>query len=542
MADAHDLPDHGIPDAVAKPRSSRSLQLVWLVPLVAALAGGWLAVHAILKKGPSITITFSTAEGLEAGKTRLKYKDVEIGTVSSIELAEDRSGVVVHADMVKQSESLLTEDAKFWVVRPRISGSNVSGLGTLFSGAYIGVDAGQSTTEQRDFVGLDTPPVVTGGKPGQQFTLKSESLGSLDIGSPVYFRQIQVGQVVAYELDADGKGVTLRIFVNAPYDRFVKARTRFWNASGLDLALDSSGFRVNTESLVSILIGGVAFQNLTDTPDQPPEPNAAFNLFADRSSALRQPDTVIESMILVFRESVRGLAVGAPVDFRGITIGEVTAINIDFDREQKQFLIVVKADIYPQRLFSRYRKGATPAVERGHALVDTMISRGLRAQLRQGNLLTGQLYVALDFFPAERAKRAQPGHKANEIPTIPSSMTELQSTLANIAKKIEALPLQEVAGDLRQALQTFDKTLKEVEQLSGNLNAELAPEVRATLVEARKTLSTAQSVLSAESPMQQDLRSALIEVSRAAEALRTLAETLERQPESLLRGKKETAR
>ncbi|MBS1138079.1 MAG: hypothetical protein H6R11_2033 [Proteobacteria bacterium] len=246
-----ELPE--IPAAVAVPRRRWSPSLVWLIPIVAAVIGGWLAVKGILERGPTVTIGFNTAEGLEAGKTRIKYKDVDIGLVKSIALAEDRKGVVVTAELTKQAEDFLVEDTRFWVVRPRVAGGSVSGIGTLFSGAYIGFDAGKSAVPRREFTGLETPPVVTAGLPGRHFILTSEDLGFLDIGAPIYFRRIPVGQVVAFELDKDGAGVTFKIFINAPYDRYVTGNTRFWQASGVDVTLDAGGFRVNTESLASIL-------------------------------------------------------------------------------------------------------------------------------------------------------------------------------------------------------------------------------------------------------------------------------------------------
>ncbi|MGH6784583.1 MAG: intermembrane transport protein PqiB, partial [Sphingomicrobium sp.] len=233
-----------IPEAV--PVRRRSVQIVWIIPIVAALIGGWLAVMAILERGPTIRITFKTAEGLEAGKTTIKYKNVNMGTVTRIELSEDRSRVIATAEVTPRAEGFLVADTRFWVVRPRIAGSQVSGLGTLVSGSYIGVDIGTSTKRKRKFTGLETPPIVTADLPGLEFVLSGEDLGSLDIGSPVYFRRIQVGQVVAFALDKGGEGVTLRIFVHAPYDRYVTASTHFWQASGIDLTLDAAGIKVQT--------------------------------------------------------------------------------------------------------------------------------------------------------------------------------------------------------------------------------------------------------------------------------------------------------
>jgi paraquat-inducible protein B len=266
MAELPRNPDlAGIPEARGEPKSRWTFQVVWLIPIVSALIGGWIAVKAVLDRGPVVTITFQNAEGLEAGKTKLKYKDVEIGLVKSVSLTPDLKRVVATAELVKEVKAYLVEDTRFWVVRPRISGGTVSGLGTLLSGSYIGVDTGKSNKPRKDFDGLETPPIVTIDTPGREFTLVSDQMASADNGSPVFFRRLRAGQVTSFALNPDGKGVTLKVFVNEPYDKYVSSNTRFWSASGIDMKLDASGVTVETESLISILLGGIAFETPEDT-------------------------------------------------------------------------------------------------------------------------------------------------------------------------------------------------------------------------------------------------------------------------------------
>ena len=539
MADAPrnaELPD--IPEAVAVPKSPWSIQLVWLIPLVAALIGGWLAVKTILERGPTITISFKTAEGLEAGKTKIKYKEVEIGLVKSVTLSEDRTRVIATAEIVKEAENLLVDDTRFWVVRARISGGSVSGLGTLLAGPYIGVDIGKSVKPQRNFVGLEVQPLFFTDVPGRQFVVHSSDIGSLDIGAPIFFRRLQVGQVTAYTLDKDGKGVTLKVFVNAPYDQYVNANTRFWHASGIDVALDAGGVRIQTESLVSILLGGIAFQTPAGSEALPSaDANTVFELFHNRDQALKLPDRESETYLMAFDESLRGLLPGAPIDFRGIVIGEVVSFSIEINPRTKYFEMLVETRIYPGRLHALERM-QTEILDRKE-LLNAWVKRGLRAQLRTGSLLTGQLYVALDFFPHAPKAEVDWSKKPPRLPTLPGGLQELQSTitvladkLTMIANKLEKVPYEQISNDLSQTLQS-------VNSLMQRLDTDIAPAARDVLVDAHKTLTAVERLMSADAPLQQDTRDAMREIARAAQALRVLADYLERHPEALIRGKTE---
>jgi paraquat-inducible protein B len=547
MADEPDFPPEAeLPEARAVPQRRWAMQWVWILPIVAAVVGGWLAVRAIMADGPTVTIRFKTAEGLEAGKTRIKYKDVDIGVVRNVTLSEDRAGVVVKADLSKPAEDLLVEDTRFWVVRARIAGGTVTGIGTLLSGSYIGMDPGKSTESRRDFEGLETPPVITTGLNGKQFVLRAEDIGSLDVGSPVYFRRLEAGRVIAYDLDKEGVGVIVRVFVNAPYDRYVTQNTRFWHASGIDVALDANGLKINTESLTSVVMGGLAFQAPDAAPVQPPvAENTVFALYSDRTLAMRQPITVAERYALAFRESVRGLAVGAPVDFRGLSVGEVKAIEPHFDRQRKEFSVVVEIDFYPERLFGvRPREGGTP-VQEAPSLA-RLVERGLRGQLRSANLLTGQLFVALEFVPDTRKATMDVTKRPPELPTVAGGTQELQATISSIAKKLDSIPYGEIGLELRRTLQISSAMLERIDR-------EITPEARETMIEgrkamvearqaleeARKALASVERTLADAEPLPLEASDALREIGRAAQSFRVLADYLERHPEAVIRGRKD---
>ena len=337
-----------VPEARAVSRKRTRLSLVWLIPIVAAAAGTWVAVTRILSEGPKITITFASADGLEAGKTKIQYNGVEIGTITAIRLSDDHRHVITTAAMAPKTESFLLDDTKFWVVRPRISGATVSGLGTLISGAYITLEIGQSQKE-REFVAIETPPVIASDIPGRFFVLKAPDLGSLDTGTPIFFRRLPVGEVTSYELDRDGQALTVKVFVRAPYDQYVSPNTRFWHASGMDVSLSAEGLKVETQSVLSMLIGGIAFETAATGAVLPPaDADSVFTLFRDRAEAFKAAARYPQTYVLVFGESVRGLEPGAPVEFKGVPIGEVVSLRAQLDLQKFEFSVPVTIHVDPE--------------------------------------------------------------------------------------------------------------------------------------------------------------------------------------------------
>ncbi|MGD9105713.1 MAG: MlaD family protein [Desulfobacterales bacterium] len=517
--------------AVVKPK--KSVSIVWIVPLVALLIGGWLAYKAITEKGPSITITFKSAEGLEAGKTKIKFKDVEVGQVEEIRLSPDLSQVMVTAQLTKDAKDYLSENTRFWVVRARIVGGGVSGLGTLFSGAYIGMDPGKPGKTARSFKGLETPPIVTTDLPGRHFMLKAERLGSLDIGKPVYFRQIRVGQVVAYELEKDGRSVDIKIFIHAPHHERVHKNTRFWNAGGVDVSVDAGGIQVNTESFVAIMIGGIAFEAPMD-PDPGPaaQEGEIFRLYDRREDIYKKTYVTKTRWLLHFQGSVGGLSVGAPVKFKGIKIGEVIDINLEFDYDAVAFRIPVAIEIEPERIAMTGKK--TIARERG---TEVLVEKGLRAQLKQGNLLTGQLYIDVDMYPDEPPRKIVYGGKYPEIPTIPTPIEEITRGITRIVDRLEKLPLEQIGKDLRETLAHLNKSTEHLVKLTQNLDERVAPAATAMLERSQTTLTKLDRLLDGESPTGYELKQALTDLADAARNISVLADYLGRHPESLVFGK-----
>ena len=533
-----------LPQATVVPRHHRTrVSVVWLIPILAAAVALGIAIQRILTEGPTIVITFTSVAGIEAGKTLIRYKDVDVGQVTAVRLSDDFTKVGVTAKMAKSAAGLLVEDAKFWIVEPRITLSGISGLSTLLSGNYIGVEAGASTRSAREFVGLDEPPAVLRGEVGREFVLRAATLGSHNIGVPVYFRRLPVGRVVGRELDADGSGVTIRVFVSAPYDKFVTTATRFWDVSGIDVSVSASGLDVQTESLVSLLIGGIAFESPPYIAAAPAaEAKAVFTLFGSRATAMRPPDGTVEHYVLLFKQSVRGLAVGAPVEFRGVRVGEVMRVGVEFDPKVFNFVQPVEIALYPDllraRSFDANRLLPPPmTVEERVKRAQLFVDRGFRGQLRTGNLIFGEKYIGVDFFPGAPKVKFDTAKQPLEIPTVPSTLDELETTVASILKKLDRVQYEEVAADLRKTMATLDQTLRDASALVTRLDTESVPELNRALEEGRRALKSADGSLAPDSSTVTDLREALREITRAAASIRALADYLERQPQSLIRGK-----
>ena len=351
-------------------------------------------------------------------------------------------------------------------MKPRVTLSEVSGIGTLLSGNYIRFEPGKSKRIGREFVGLEIPPSVTPGLLGREFVLRSDTLGSLGVGSPVYYRRLNVGQVISYGLAKDGKSVDIRIFINAPFDQFVTPNTRFWEASGIDVSVGANGLSVQTESLLSLLVGGIAFE----TPSSPARnnsvtDNAVFPLSNDRATALSPHEVDADRFALYFSGSLRGLSVGAPVDFLGLPVGEVTEVFLDFIPGSQTIRTRVEIATYQHRFLASIEKQGVvaekriPVKEMRDFMQRQVVEKGLRAQLRSASLISGQLYVALDYFPDAPEARIRWERKPPEFPVVPSEMANVQASLKSLLVKLDKVPMEEIGDDARKAIAALDRTL-----------------------------------------------------------------------------------
>ena len=546
-----------------QPRASEALvetrskfSIIWLVPLVALVIGGWLVFKAVTEKGPTITIELKTAEGIVAGKTKIKYKEVEAGTVDAVDLSEDLKSVIVTATLAKALAGHLTEETRFWVVRARVAAGEVSGLSTLLSGVYIGMDPGTGGKKQTRFRGLDQQPVITGDTKGRSFLLKAKSLGSLETGSPVYFRQMRAGRVADYTLDPGGTTLTIEIFVDAPFDALVLDNTRFWNASGVSANLDAGGFRFHTESLAALLVGGIAFDTpATLEPQGPVEQGHVFPLFESLESATEPVYAEKQRYLLYFDGSVRGLKEGAPVEFRGIKIGQVLDMKLEADPQTMEVRIPVLIEIEPDRIAYTGTRPSEHGAEAQQRSVATLIEKGFRGQLKTSSMLTGQLYVDFDFYPDAPAAKIRQEDSYFILPTVPSPLDELTNNLTDFLAKLQRFPLEQIgqelndtlrgareltnAPELRQAIANLDQAVLETREMVAKLNSGATPEVQKTLKQAQQTLALLQqNMLQQDAPIYTELRRTLEELTQAARSIRVMADYLERHPDALIKGKR----
>jgi paraquat-inducible protein B len=524
----------------------RRFSLVWLIPIVAAIAGAWLVYTTFAERGPTITITFQFASGLEPGKTPIKYRDVQLGLVETVTLSDDLQHVLVTARMEKAAENELREGTQFWIESARITAGGVSGLGTLLSGAYIGIRPGPGEPS-RHFVALETPPVYQVDVPGKRLTLRAERLGSVSPGSPIYFRGIEVGGVLGYHLDENGKDVSIFSFVRAPYDAFVRRDSRFWNASGIDVSLTAAGVNVRTESLQAILGGGIAFDTpIRGSASPVAEDNAAFPLFASYDAIQQAQYTVKMPFLLYFEGSASGLEPGAPVVSQGIKMGEVTDVHLETDPIKLTARILVTISLEPQRWTIKGEPPATPDI--ANQRMAKWVEHGLRGQLQSGNLLTGQRIVALQVFPD--APKAVLTYEDNipVIPTVPPDIEVLTEKVTAFLDKLDKAPVDELVADLRDAVQQADRLfasasvkqgvegLREVKPLLESLKS-TSEAARVTLEHAGTTMQSAGATVGPDSALRYDLARLLKELTTTARSLRTLADFLEKNPNALILGK-----
>jgi paraquat-inducible protein B len=556
-----DLESHpAIPNAST--RHKRGISIVWLIPLVAVAIGGWLAWDTFSKQGPTITVSFESAEGLQAGQSQLKFKDIVLGTVRSLELTPDHKRVNVVISTTRQAEPLFTESAQFWVVKPRLFAGNISGLNTLLSGAYVSLTPGQADKQPRkQFVGREDPPVLESNVAGHTFLVKASRVGSVSVGSPVFFRDLTVGTVLGWDIGDMVRDVTIHVFVQAPYDTYVHDETRFWDASGLGIKLGGNGVEVQLESVRALLLGGIAFETPSAAQgSQVSDENHVFPLFADRDSANAASYTRQVPLLSYFSGSVRGLAPGSEVTVHGLTVGHVKSVGLVYDPATKAIRAPVRYDVQPERVIGVGNHAFKTTAEG----VDALVKQGLRAALESTNLITGQQVVALDFVPNAPAAAVKMEGSDFVLPTAEGSgLAGLQASATALLSKVNQIPFDQLGENLnsilqsvsdaangpqvKQALNDLASTLNSVKGVASHLDSGLTPTLRQLpdlLFNLQRTMTNvnalAQSIntgYGGNTKFNRDVERLLAQLNETLSSFRSLADLLQQHPDALIKGR-----
>ncbi|MEB4591705.1 MlaD family protein [Candidatus Thiothrix sp. Deng01] len=552
MSDANGQPEF-LPEVEV--REQRWPSPVWLIPLTAILIGLWLLLQAWYQQGPTITVQFNSAEGIEAGKTEVRYKAVTVGKLRKLRLSDDLQTIEAVIDLNKEIGRHLGSDARFWVVSPRISRSGVSGLSTFFSGTYIGMDPGTNTDDLSFYVGEDRPPVIAPSENGRRFFLLSNSLGSMDVGAPVFYKQLQVGEVIDYQLMPDGSQVRLEVFIRDPYYEYVHSNSRFWNASGAEFTMTSAGAEFRMESLASFLIGGVAFETPSSllAGDVSPE-GASFPLYGRYADTQEKQFTQRLYYVMYFNGSVRGLTVGAPLEYEGIPVGQVENIDIRLDRDSLDVRVPVLVSIQPQHFDS-----AITLAEAEEAM-RKLVEKGLRARLETASLLTMQKVITLSMEKDPKPAQIVKTQFYSEFPTTGAAfenlplmaadvMASLEDTLDGVNRLVNGGKLDKALDQVNAVLAETEQAIKAAKEAMRTVDKDTLPgvsrDINQITVDLGKTSQKIQESMlqidrltARNSPTQQQLQEMLEELTAASRSVRSLTETLQRQPASLLRGKK----
>ncbi|MBF0140117.1 MAG: MCE family protein [Magnetococcales bacterium] len=549
-----------IPEPVV--RHDTSFSRFWLIPLVVALVAAWLVYTTLAARGPLIIITFNSAEGIEAGKTKVRHKAVDVGRVESVRLTHDFKQVELSVRLEAGIEHFLTSSAKFWVVQPRLSLQGVSGLGTLVSGSYIEMEPGTEDGELLGrFKGLESPPLVRSGAQGSKIRLAADKLGGLAAGSPVYYLGIPAGEVLGFDLNDNKDGVIVHAFIKSPYHDLVKANSRFWKISGIALSLDANGVKLTTSTFSSLFLGGVAFETPVALDKQETiKPGTLFPLFEDQGALTEATYRRKMPFVMYFDGSVRGLKPGAPVEFRGIRIGSVRDISMEFDRANTTFRVAVTGELEPERVTEIDEHSS---VESSNELLETLVNRGMRGQLETANYLTGQLYVNLVMRPDTpiHVTGVQTGYK--ELPTVPSNLDEISASVTSLLKKLQTFPAEEIGRNLnetligmkktvnapvildaakamRDALTALKSTMVRIDGKVDPLGHDLAQATQAAtkaLASTDQLMVNLNEFVDPDAPLNYRILELTRELTATSRSIRTFVEIMNRQPEAMVFGK-----
>lgn len=521
-------------------KKMNSISRIWLVPIVALSIGLWMVYYQWSNQGPLITIEFSSAAGIEPGNTKIKTRDVEIGIVKKVELKPDLSGVFVTARINPTSSHLLREFSKFWIVTPRISLGGVSGLQTLLSGPYIAMEPSDSGEEQYHFIAFKNPPVTPAGTPGLHITLNSDDEFAFKEGDPIIYKGLKVGEFEDIYFNIEERIVYYNAFIKAPYHKLITQNTKFWNTSGVRFELEASGIKVQTAALETLLTNGVTFGIPEGMPaGQQITERAFFDIFEDYETASDERYKLGVNFIVLIDETVRGLQVGAPVEYRGLVIGEVVEVNLQGPNNQTiledGYSIPILISIQPSRV---HLPDNQIGVEKAHKQIMLWINQGLRASLKMGNLLTGALYVDLQHYEVEEPIVLTKHLGYDTIPVRSGELAQITQKITAVLDTINELPLKELSENANRTLNELNDTISSFHAVANRVDNTLEEldlgGLRGDLHTTLNNINKVMADYSDGSRGHDELLNSMVGFQRTLKELTPLLQQLNRSPNSLI--------
>lgn len=517
--------------ADAKPiiKQKSRISGIWILPIIAAIIGMGMLYQEWQDRGQPIVITFENAEGLEEKKTKVKFKNVNIGTLESIEFSDSGDGVQANVIIERDMTRFLRTDSQFWVVRPRVGSSGVTGISTLFSGAYINLEPGKSQTLSNDFMGLESPPVASPNDEGLKLRLVSSGGKALSEGNPVMYRGFEVGAVEAVNFDVESREISYDIFINAPYHNLITTNTYFWNAGGFELSTNRQGVSVNFASVEAFISGGVEFDIPEDLPlgDRITEASD-FTLYTNKASVTEDRAYEYLEYIILVEDSIAGIQVGTPVEYRGIRIGKVAKPYLGFHQTNliapDEVRIPVVIHIEPRRL----TQDDGYSLEWFDRQFKQWIETGLAATIETDNFLTGSMKVSLDMSNKATSDITFFGDYV-VIPIGASGFASILEKTDRLLSKLNALDVESIIASLDSTLATADKTLSSANDAIIATQS-VVESVNATMAEGRAVLKGLQP----SSPLYQEIQGNLIELQNTMDRLQPFLEKISAKPNLLI--------
>jgi len=528
---------------------------IWIVPFIAIMIAGWLAYQYYAQLGPEIKIIFPQNEGLQAGQSHIKYRDVPVGTVEKIELEENGNGVVVIARMDKTAMPFLNENSRFWIVKPEVGLGGVSGLDTLISGTYIEMYARKGGEFKKEFIGLDYAYRNIGE--GTYFILNTPKRESaVKVGTPVYLKNIKVGQVEYVVLALDDASVDVIVYVDKQYVPYVHPDSKFWVRSTLEVELSNGTLDVSVAPVTDLIQGAIEFSSTGKESAVPVPDDFVFRLYKNKSviesKKVGYGGEFVKRFLIHTQDSIAKLKENAMVRYDGFEVGKVDDIRLSYDKVTHKMKGVVHIEIdtsvFEDPNDSNHSSGEKNLYE--------AVKEGLRAQIVPSDPISGMLYVDLTFDHHDENRTIVRRGDDVVFPSIAYKDGNIMDKVSSILDKINALELEKLLASLTETIEESRKPIAHADDLIGDLKKSIQDlnamtarksfkrmpdEVDRALKELTRTLRVARKTIKgyeSNSLVTHQITATLKTVKKTSEEMQEFLKMLNRKPNSLIFGDK----